>query len=273
MNEEIRSVSRPVSNPDFGVELVRDWEPADTARATVVVLHGIAEHSGRYERLGSLLAEAGFHVHSFDLRGAGASGGRRWDIEDWSLYLDQVERHLAWARSEGRPVVLFGHSLGGTLALDYSLSDRPRPDVMLLSAPALEAGARWQRAIAPVMSRLAPTVPIPNSFPVESLSKDPAVGEAYLADPLVRSSSTPRLGHQFFKAMDRVREGASRLQVPTLVIHGGDDRLVTPQSTAPLAEHDAIDRRVYPGVRHELHNEPEWPEIGADIVEWIDRHI
>lgn len=270
---EIRSVSRPVANPDFGVELVRDWEPAAESRGTVIVLHGIAEHSGRYERLGSLLAEAGLHVRSFDLRGAGASGGSRWDIEGWDLYLDQVDRHMSWGRSQGRPVVLFGHSLGGTLALDYCLSDRLQPDLLVLSAPALEAGARWQRVIAPIMSRLAPTVLLPNRVPVESLSRDSAVGRAYLDDPLVLTSSTPRLGHEFFKAMDRVREGLGRLRVPTLVIHGGDDRLITPQSSASLMRHDAVDRRLYPGLRHELHNEPEGPQVVADVVEWIDSRL
>lgn len=270
---EIRSVSHPVPNPDFGIELVRDWDPVAGARATVIILHGIAEHSGRYERLGSLLAESGFHVRSFDLRGAGASGGRRWDIEDWGLYLDQVEHHVSWGRSQGRPVVLFGHSLGGTLALSYCLSDHIHPDALVLSAPALEAGARWQRAIAPIMSRLAPTVLIPNRVPVEALSRDPEVGRAYLDDPLVVTSSTPRLGHEFFKAMDRARQEVSRIRVPTLVIHGGDDRLVTPQSTASLTTYDAVDRRLYPGLRHELHNEPEGPEVVADLVEWIDQHI
>lgn len=273
MTGENSSVSRPIPNPDFGVELVRDLEPQSAPKATLVLVHGIAEHSGRYERTGSLLAGTGFHVRSFDLRGAGASGGRRWDIEDWDLYLDQVERHLRWARSQERPVVLFGHSLGGTVALDYALGDRPQPDLLVLSAPALEAGARWQRAIAPLLARLAPTLPIPNRIKGPSLSRDPAVGEAYFADPLVQTSTTPRLGLQFFEAMDRVREGLHRLKVPTLVIQGGDDRLTDPRSTASLAEHQLVDRRLYPGLRHEVLNEPEGPQVVIDVAKWIESRL
>lgn len=273
MGPKPASVSRPVPNEKFGVELVRDWAPEATPRATVILLHGLAEHSGRYEGVGSYLAGAGYHVRSFDLRGAGASGGRRWDIADWGLYLDQIERHLRWAREERRPVIVYGHSLGATLALDYVLSERTAPDLLVASAPALEAGAAWQRAVAPVLARLAPTVSIPNRVEGHVLSRDPAVGEAYFADPLVHTSSTPRFGLHFFRAMDRVREGLDRLGLPTLVIHGGDDRLVAPESTAAMVEHEVVDRILYPGLRHELHNEPEGPKVLADIVEWIDRHL
>lgn len=273
MSPEPKSLSRPVPNEAFGVELVRDWSPETTPRATVILLHGIADHSGRYEGVGSHLAGAGYQVRSFDLRGAGASGGRRWDIADWVLYLDQIESHLRWARDEGLPVTVYGHSMGGTLALDYALSERNAPDLLVVSAPAVAAGAAWQRAVAAVLGRLAPTVSIPNRVAGHMLSKDPAVGEAYFADPLVHTSSTPRLGHHFFAAMDRVRKGSDRLRIPTLVVHGGDDRLVAPESTAPLAENRIVDRYLYPGLRHEVHNEPEGPKVLADIVEWIDRHL
>jgi alpha-beta hydrolase superfamily lysophospholipase len=268
-----QSSSRPEPNPQFGVELVRDWASRGDPRATVVLVHGIAEHSGRYEGLGILLADAGLHIRSFDLRGAGASGGPRWDIEDWSLYLDQIERHVRWATSQNRPVVLMGHSLGATLALDYVLDGRVAPDLLVASAPAISAGAAWQRAVAPLLARIAPTAAVPNRVKGHQLSKDPKVGEEYFADPLVCPTSTPRLGINFFRAMDRVRDGVARLDLPTLVVHGGDDTLVPPQTTAFLAENQSVDRILYPGLRHELHNEPEGPQVISDIVEWIDRHI
>jgi alpha-beta hydrolase superfamily lysophospholipase len=236
-------------------------------------VHGIAEHSGRYEHVGSQLADAGLHVRSFDLRGAGASGGPRWDIEDWELYLDQIQRHLDWARKQGHPVILYGHSMGGTLVLDYVLSGRSTPDLVVVSAPGLTGGARWQRALAPVLAKLAPTVSIPNRVSGSVLSRDPAVGDAYFSDPLVHTSTTPRLGSHLFAAMDRVREGVGRLEIPTLVVHGGEDILVPPQSTAPMADIPVVDRTLYPGLRHEVHNEPEGPEVISDMVDWVDRHL
>lgn len=273
MTGEISSVSRPVPHSDFGVELVRDWEPTTAPRATIVLVHGLAEHSGRYERTGSLLAGSGFHVRSFDLRGAGGSGGRRWDIEDWGLYLDQIERHVEWAGSQRRPVVLMGHSFGGTLTLDYIGSERRRPDMLVLSAPGLAGGARWQRAVAPLLASVLPTLPIPNTLKGEQLSRDPEVAAAYFDDPLVHTSTTPRLGAQFFAAIDRARESARRLDLPTLVVHGGSDTIVPPGSTAFMGDVAGVDRRLHPGLRHEVLNEPEGPEVVAEIVEWVDRHI
>jgi len=260
-------------HPEFGTELVRDWVPEGEPRAIVVLVHGLAEHCGRYERTGSLLADAGFHVRSFDLAGAGGSGGRRWHVDDWAQYHDQVVPHIAWARTQGKPVVLMGHSLGGNIALGYVLSDRPLPDLLVLSAPGIAGGAGWQRALAPVLARLAPTLAIPNNLDGALLSRDPAVAEAYFADPLVVTKSTTKLGALLFEQFDQLNDQLGGLDIPTFVIHGGDDRIVPTRSSEPLGELDCVDRKVYPGLRHEILNEPEGPEIVADIVSWIDRHL
>lgn len=269
----MESVARAVPNEDFGAELVREWDPVGDERATIIIVHGIAEHSGRYERTGSLLAEAGFRVTGFDLIGHGASGGERVDIDDWSRFHDQIESHVDRARSTGQPVVLLGHSMGGNLVLGYVLEGRPRPDLIVVSAPALAGGAGWQRMVAPVAAKLAPTMSIPQNLKGEHLSRDPEVAEAYFADPMVHTSATTRMGAALFAAMDHVRESASAIDVPTLVLHGGADRIVSPQSTAGLGELPGFDRMLYPKLRHEILNEPEGPEVIADIVAWVDEHL
>lgn len=265
--------TRAEPHPDVGTELVRDWEPEGAPKAHIVLVHGIAEHSGRYERPGSLLAEAGFWVRGFDLIGAGGSGGRRWDIDDWSRYHDQVQGHLEWAREKGGPVILMGHSLGGTIALGYALSNRPEPDLLVLSGPALTGGAGWQRALAPFMARLTPSLSVPNSVDVGHLSRDPAVVEAYLADPLVHTSSTCRFGANAFEEIDRLNDEVMNLNIPTYVFHGGDDRVVPTEASAVLDDLRNVDRKVYPGLRHETLNEPEGPEVVADLVDWLDTHL
>ncbi len=269
----MESVVKAIPNEEFGVELVRDWIPEDEPRATVVLVHGLAEHSGRYERTGSLLSDAGFWVRGFDLRGAGGSGGRRWDIQSWGLYHDQIQTHVEWAQAQGAPVVLMGHSLGGNLALGYALARKPRPDLLVVSAPALGGGAAWQRVLAGVFARLAPRVPVPNKLRGEQLSRDPRVAEAYFGDPLVITKSTPRLGAELFKAMDEVKANLHLLDVPTLVLHGGDDTIVPKETSDPLGGIPGVERRVYPGLRHEILNEPEGPDIVVDIVEWISARI
>lgn len=260
-------------HPDIGIELVRDWEPESGPKAFVVLVHGLAEHSGRYERTGSLLADAGFWVRSFDLIGAGASGGARWDIDDWGRFHDQVGSHVDWARGHGKPVILMGHSLGGNIALGYALSTRTKPDLLVLSAPALSGGAAWQRVLAPILARIAPKVAIPNPVSGDHLSRDSTVADAYFADPLVNAKSTVRLGAHIFAQIDDLNARLHDLDLPTLVIHGGDDRLVPTWCTEGLGEVACVERKVYEGLRHETMNEPEGPEVIADVVKWIEARL
>ncbi len=267
----VSSVARPDSTRHDIPELVRTWEPS-APRADLVLVHGLAEHSGRYERVGDQLSDSGYRVTAFDLVGFGASGGRRGDIESWTMFLDQVQDHVEASRS-GRPVILMGHSMGGVIALEYALSERPRPDLLVLSSPFLGGGQAWQRALAPVAATIAPRVTMPNGLDGAQLSRDPAVGEAYFADPLVLTKSTNRLGAQLFDAAKRARSHQSELDIPTFVIHGGADTIVPASSSAPLETIDGVTRKLYPKLRHECMNEPEGPEVVADIIAWIDGHL
>ncbi|MGH8949284.1 MAG: serine aminopeptidase domain-containing protein, partial [Acidimicrobiia bacterium] len=155
----------------------------------------------------------------------------------------------------------------------YALTGRPAPDLLVLSAPALGGGATWQRAVAGLASRLAPTVAIPNSLKGEQLSRDPAVGEAYFSDPLVFPKATTRLGASLFEAMDELNDSLPDLTIPALVLHGSADTIVPPQSTAALGELPNVERRLLPGLRHEILNEPEGPELVQEITAWIDSRI
>ena len=266
----IESVGTTRRLPDGTEELVRRWLPGSEPWASVVVVHGLGEHSGRYERTGSLLAEAGLAVEAFDLVGFGGSRGRRGDVEAWDTYLDQVRNHVT---AVDGPTVLLGHSMGGLIALEYVLSPRPRPDLLVLSAPGLGGGKAWQRKLAPVLARLAPTAAIPTKIDGAQLSRDPAVGEACFGDPLVLTAVTARLGAELFAAIDRVRAGLDRLDLPTLVLHGGADTLVPPQASLALASLPTVERRIYPKLRHELFNEPEGPDVVGEAIEWIRARV
>lgn len=240
----------------------------------MLVLHGISEHSGRYEHVGRQLAQAGMHVVAYDHQGHGESGGIHGFVEQFERYLDDVEDHLANVAALGLPVVLLGHSMGGLIATSYCISDRPQPDLLVLSGPALAAEVPdWQRKAAPRMSTSLPTLYVPTKFDAAILSRDPAVGAAYDADPLIKPGATARLGDELFKAMIATTGNVHQLQVPAYVLHGGDDRLVPPSASEPLAGVPGVTRVVAPGLRHEVLNEPEGPALLGDIVTWIDGHL
>ena len=249
------------------------WTPKGEPWARVLIVHGIGEHSGRYERTGRLMAEAGLDVQAFDLRGHGLSGGRRVYVGRWDDFLDDVGVQLAALREPGLPLVLLGHSMGALIALTYACSGRPAPDLLVLSAPPLRASVPgWQRVLAPILGTVAPTMVLANPITGDQLARDPAVGVAYFADPLVQPRSTTRLGFQLFSAMKRGRSGLDRLHVPTLVIHGGADVLVPTTGSEPLGNLPGVERRVLPNLRHETLNEPEGPEVVAGIIEWLRAH-
>jgi len=262
-----------------GTELaLRHWAVPDGRRpwATLLLVHGLGEHSGRYEHVGSRLAEAGIDVYAYDQRGFGASGGRRAWVDRWSRFHDDLAERMTAGRTAaaGGPVVLYGHSLGGLVALGYALSDRPKPDTLVLSAPALDAEIpAWKRALAGVLGVVAPTLAVKNALNTAVLSRDPQVGVAYLADPLNHHFTTTRLGAEFIREQARCRAALTDLRVPTLVIHGEADRLVPTTASAPLAEVPAVTRRTYPTLRHEMHNEPEWASVVDDVIGWLRERV
>ena len=268
-----------VARVDFGltrdgqVQLRRHW-PASAPRAAVLLIHGISEHSGRYEHVGRFLAERQFDVVAIDLRGFGQSGGRRAYVAAFDEYLDDVEDQLRELRELQLPVVLLGHSMGGLIALSYALTERPQPDLLALSAPALGANIPAPlRALAPVLATVAPHLRVPSPIRGEMLATDPSVGEAYLADPLVVRATTPALGVALMRQIEWARAHLDRLGLPTLVLHGADDPLVPARSTRALGELPLVTRRTYPALRHEIFNETNRAAILQDLVDWLDARL
>jgi alpha-beta hydrolase superfamily lysophospholipase len=257
--------------PDGTTLLRRTWSATGDPRGTVVIQHGLAEHSGRYEHVGSHLAAAGFDVIAEDARGHGESGGARTDIDHYDTFLDDLEVPVGDAPG---PVILYGHSFGGLLATVYMLEDRPKPDLLVLSAPFFDAKVPiYKRAAAHLLPRVLPKIRIPLGLKKDQLSRDPAVGEAYFADPLVSTNATVRLGGEFVTMQERVTKELTGFGIPTLVIHGGSDPIVPPELTVPLADMPGVERHLFPAYRHESHNEEDGVETLRVITEWLDRQL
>jgi alpha-beta hydrolase superfamily lysophospholipase len=253
--------------------LVRVW-PADAAWASVLIVHGLGEHSGRYEHVGDQLASAGLDVQSFDLRGQGRSGGRRGHVDRWSQFHDDLEERLLAVRETAgdHQVVLYGHSMGGLIALGYLLTGRHQPDLVVVTAPGLESTlVGWKKALAPLLARIVPTLAVPNGIDGSTLSRDPRVAERVEEDSACANASTARFGAEALVEQARVRRDYRRLTLPMLVLHGLDDGLVPAAASERLATLPTVERRTYPGLRHELHNEPEGPAILDEVIDWLRR--
>ncbi|MGI9615384.1 MAG: lysophospholipase [Acidimicrobiales bacterium] len=258
---------------DGVTQLQRRWRPGSESdtRSAIVLVHGLGEHSGCYENTGRYLAEQGHDVVAFDNRGFGQSGGRRGHIDRFDTYLDDVEDLVVERRQSGLPVVLLGHSLGGLIATSYVVAGRPAPDVLVLSAPALEANLpRWKRAAAPLLGRLTPKLFIPTDFEATILTRDPELQPTYAEDDLRVRGSTPRLGEESFQAMRDVAEQLHKITMPTYVLHGGEDELVPPAVSRPLAALPNVTYRLWPELRHECFNEIERLDVLGELTGWLD---
>lgn len=259
-----------------GIELfTRTWL-AELPRYELLLVHGLGEHSGRWTKPMSYLVARGANVYTYDLRGHGQSEGGRVDIESFELfYSDIAEMAAATANKSGMPWVLYGHSLGGLQAAGYLLSGtNPQPNVAILSAPAMDAVVpKVKRVAAAVFSRIAPTFAVNNSIRGEQLSKDPQVGEAYFSDPLVQVKATARIAQAIFDEQAELAPQLGDIATPTLVIHGAEDPLVPPSASAPLAQSEGVERRLYPTLRHEIHNEREGADVMGDVGDWIESKV
>lgn len=254
------------------------------AKGTVQLVHGLGEHVGRYDWLARRLNALGWHVTGHDHRGHGRSGGRRGLVADsHALLADLALVHdvvRGAMKGEGRHVLL-GHSLGGLIAARFvaeSLAGAPAPwsrpvDRLVLSSPALQigmtGGQRWLLAAA---GTLMPKVAVANGLKPEWISRDPAVVQAYVADPLVHDRITPRLVRFMLEAGERVRAAAPRWRTPTLLLWAGADRCVLPagsEAFAAAAPAGVVTAQAFPGLAHEIFNEPEREQVFSALRAWL----
>lgn len=261
-----------------GVELLtRTWAIADP-RYNVLLVHGLGEHSGRWDGPAEYFNRKGASVFSYDLRGHGASGGNPVDLNEFTdMYRDIQAMANTTVAPSGKPWVLYGHSLGGLQCAGYLIDDwEPVPNLAVLTAPAMVATRSIDgvlKVAAGVLGRVTPSLSIENKITGEQLSRDPSVGEAYFDDDLVQTKATARFGRAVFAEQDRLAAGHDSITVPTLILHGADDELVQPAASAGLAKSDGVTRKVQPGLRHEIHNEPEAAQVLGEITDWIDAHL
>jgi alpha-beta hydrolase superfamily lysophospholipase len=271
----IHQVGTFVSN--VGGLFFQAWAP-EAPRATVVIAHGYAEHSARYEHVGRALAERGYAAYAYDQQGHGRSAGVRAHVARFGDFVDDLATfvQLVRERQPGGPLFLLGHSLGGLVAALYAIDRQRDLAGLVLSAPFFASADRAPAAllaVAPLVSAIAPTLAMA-PFDSSGISRDPAVVRAYTSDPLVYTGRVrARFGHEFLTAAASVLPRASQLALPLLVMQGDADRIASVAAAEAIFRAAASpDKRIrhYPGLYHEIFNEPERDQVTADLLAWLD---
>lgn len=257
------------------------WLPEGDAKAVVLVVHGLGEHSGRYGNVVEALVPRGYAVYALDHIGHGKSGGEREVIERFEDFTATLTTYLGMVKAwqPGKPVFLMGHSMGGLIACAYLLDHQAEFRGAVISAPAIKVGAAVSGAtivMGKVLSAIAPKMGVLALDPT-GISRDPAVVDAYVSDPLVYHGKTPaRLAAEMLKAMQRVTAEIGTLTVPFIAVQGSEDRLVDPGGAQMLfdgASSKDKTLKVYEGFFHEVFNEPERATVLADVAAWLDAHV
>ena len=260
---------------------VQDWPLADANRGTVLVVHGLGEHVGRYDALARRLNAWGFAVRGYDQFGHGESGGPRGGLTSDMRLLDDLADMVDATRARmapGQPLVLLGHSMGGLVAARFvSLHLRP-VEALVLSSPALDPGLNAvQKLLLATLPRLVPDLRVGNGLDAQYLSHDPAVVAAYLADPLCHDRISGRLARFIADAGPATVARAAHWSVPTLLMWAGADRLVNPAGSrafAAAAPAGVVQSQCFGALYHELFNESAElaDPVFALLRQWLVQH-
>ncbi len=279
----MRAVSDRLITRD-GLQLpTRAWLPdeAGRERAVLLLVHGLGEHCGRYDALATRLVREGYAVHGYDQRGHGYAQGPRCQVDRFGRFVDDLAEVVARVRAAhpGRRLVLFGHSLGGVVALRAVQTGAVEPHALVLSSPALRIGGDVPGWLKGVLRRLAGPFPgLPtSSVDAAALSRDPDVVAAYRQDPAVfHGPVKARIATELMRAGEAALAEARRLSVPAIIVHGKDDRIAQPAASAEL--HRALDGgdvtlRLYDEGPHELFNDPQRERVLGDVLGWLDERL
>ncbi len=259
----------------------RGWLPKQSPSAIIFIIHGLAEHSGRYAETATFLAKENYCVFCYDHQGHGFSEGRRGYIRHFATYTRDLASFIKITSEKYQhiPIFILGHSVGGTIAIDYCIENQGNIDGLLLSAPTLLKGEsikKWQVILAKILSIIAPKVGV-DRLDSSTISKDPAVVSAYCNDQLVYTGKlSARLGSEILKRMESLPQEMNKIKLPVLIMQGSEDKLVYPEGskkTYQMVSSTDKTLRIYEGLYHEIMNEPEKDIVYKDISEWIGKRL
>lgn len=257
------------------------WAPEGDVKAVLFLVHGLGEYVGRYTNLVNYFVPRGYAIYGVDHVGHGKSGGEREMLvrfEDFTETL-KVFYKMVTAWQPGKPVVIYGHSMGGLITSFHLLEDQEKFKAAVISAAGVKVPDNVSGTtvlLGKILSTLAPKAGI-LALDTSYLSHDKSVVDTYNADPLVFHGKTPaRLAAEMLRAMTTVSNDAARITLPVFILHGSGDKIVDPAASEMLFDKiGSKDKtlRIYEGLFHEVHNEPEHDKMFKDVEDWLATHI
>lgn len=260
----------------------QSWFPKDVPKAVLLIAHGLAEHSGRYMNVVNYFVPRRYAVYGLDHIGHGKSGGKRVYVESFEDFTETLKRYfdMVYNWQPDTPIFLVGHSMGGLISANYLLDYQAGLTGAVLSGPAVKAAANVSSIVLFAGKLLSAMIPKFGLFQLEAegVSRDPAVVQAYINDPLVEfpGKMTARLTAELFKGMQRIAAEADKITLPVLILQGSADQLVDPAGAQILYDTvSSTDKtiKVYDGLYHEVFNEPEHEQVFSDVEAWLNIHL
>ncbi len=249
-------------------------------RASLVFVHGMGDHSRSLpnRNFSRSISESGYSVYAFDLRGHGQSQGESQYVDRWQRYHDDLAAVLEKVRDDiSIPVYLVGISMGGLLAIDFSIESGHRVDGVVAVAPALSSkgASPLVKMSVKVLSALAPQISINSGLDLSNISRDIDSLAEYTADPYFRTMVTPRLGNEVLRSIERVQKNANRIAVPLLILHGIEDRIapVDGSRTFVKAAPSRCSLITFDGAFHNLFIETNKLEVFSSIITWLNERF
>lgn len=250
-------------------------------KAVVVLVHGMGEHSGRYESyVIPVLNENSLAVITYDQFGHGKTEGKQGHNPSFEALLECVDFILEKSKEifEDKPTFLYGHSMGGNIVINYVLKRKPNLNGVIITSPLLRLAfdpPEWKLSIGKLLQKLWPSITMGNELDTEAISRDKNEVEMYKNDPLVHSKISPNYSIVFFETGEWAIQNANQLKAPMLLMHGTGDKITSWKASEEFARSSKkyVELKLYEDAYHELHNELNKNEVLKKITDWIDKRL
>ena len=259
---------------------VRGWEPDGKPKAIIALIHGHGEHVGRYENVAGALTSAGYALVGYDSRGHGKSTGPRGHIPSYDALMDDIAAFVSMLGEKypGSPLFTYGHSMGGNQVINYALRRHPKVAGVIATGPWLKLAFEppaIKVALGRFMNNIVPSFTQSNGLDTRGLSHDAEVVRLYDNDPLGHDKVSARLFVSMYDSGLWALDHASELSLPLLLMHGGADPITSAEASRQFADKAGknVTLRIWDGMYHEIHNEPEQSQVFKVMIEWLGKQL